>query len=75
MRSWQNNKKPCEISWTHGVNEKQKITEENWDKETRSLQETRKTTAKMGGLPEERDLLAMPHENNIVGNLIDNDGF
>ena len=39
---------------THGQNERRRITEKIRDKETRRLEETRKTTAKMGGLREER---------------------
>ena len=38
----------------HGQNERWQITEKIWDKEARRLQKTRKTTAKMGGLCEER---------------------
>ena len=41
------------MDWTHGQNERRQITEKSRDKERR-LQKTRKTTAKMGGLPEER---------------------
>ena len=42
------------MGWTHGQNERREITEKIRDKETRRLQKTRKTTAKMGGLCEER---------------------
>ena len=42
------------MGWTHGQNERRKITEKISDKETRRLPKTRKTTAKMGGLNEER---------------------
>ena len=42
-----------EMGWTHGRNEGREITEKIWDKETRKLWKTRKTTAKKGGLPEE----------------------
>ena len=40
------------MGWTHGQNEGRQITEKRLDKETRNLQKMRKTTAKMGGLPE-----------------------
>ena len=42
------------MGWTHGQNERRAITEKIRDKETRRLQKTRKTTAKMGGLCENR---------------------
>ena len=41
------------MGWTHGQNERQEITEKIRDKDTR-LQKMRKTTARMGGLCEER---------------------
>ena len=47
-------KEPDEMGWTHGLNERRDTTEKTWDKETRRLQKTRKTTAKMGGLCEDR---------------------
>ena len=42
------------MGWTHGKNERREITEKIPDKEIRWLQKTKKTTAKMGGLREER---------------------
>ena len=42
------------MGWTHGQNERWEITEKIRDNEARWLQKTRKTTAKMGGLCEER---------------------
>ena len=44
------------MGWTYGQNERGEITEKIRDKETMRLQKTRKITAKMGGLSEERDL-------------------
>ena len=44
----------AKIGWTHGQNERWEITETIWHNEARRLQKTRKTTAKMGGLSEER---------------------
>ena len=40
--------KQDEMDWTRGKNERREITENIRDKETRRLQKTRKTTAKMG---------------------------
>ena len=45
---------PDEMGWTHGQNERRKITEKTRDKEARQFQKTRKTTTKMGDLCEER---------------------
>ena len=42
------------MGWTHGQKERREIIEKNRDKETRRLQKTRETIAKMGGLSEER---------------------
>ena len=57
LSSWQKNKRAgLNGLWTHpwSENERWEITEKNWDKETRRFQKTRKTTAKLGGLREER---------------------
>ena len=42
------------MGWTLGQNERREVTEKICDKAARRLQKTRKTTAKMGGLCEER---------------------
>ena len=42
------------MGWTHGQNERWEMTENIRDKEARWLPKTRKATAKMGGLCEER---------------------
>ena len=47
LYGWQNSKQPDELGWIHSQNEMSR--EETW-----RLWETRKTTAKMGGLCEER---------------------
>ena len=46
--------KPGEMGWTHGQNVRREIAENISDRETRMLQKTRKSTAMMGGLCEER---------------------
>ena len=42
------------MGWTRGKKERREIIENIGDKETRRLPKARKTTAKMGGLSEER---------------------
>ena len=42
------------VGWAHGQNERREINEKIRDKETGGLQKTRKTTAKMEELCEER---------------------
>ena len=43
-----------EMDWTGGRNERREITKKIRGKETKRLQKTRKTTAWMGGLSEDR---------------------
>ena len=56
------------MGWTHGKNERWNINEKNRDKETRRFQKTRKTTAMMGGLCEDRS------ENGRGGRKVERKG-